>query len=224
MDSTVLFIDNDLNHVERMKELLDNSGFTVYFALSVSKGLELLEKHHPELLFLEIDLPEKDGIELCSEIRKNNKYTNLFIAFLSKRNDTYIQISAYNAGADDFLLKPISERLLISKIKSYLRRSISTGSENHHSTNGIKIDFEKYLVLIGDLEIELPKKEFEIISLLFNNPRKVFSRNEIKQQIWGASDDVKSRTIDVHIKKLREKVGNRYIKTIKGVGYKLDQN
>lgn len=225
MNNTILFIDNDLDHVEKMKDLLEQNGYTVYFALSVSKGLELFGKHQPKLLFLEIDLPEQDGIEVCNELRKNNRNQLLYIVFLSKRNDTYIQISAYNAGADDFLFKPVSERLLLTKIKSYFRRASVTNHETTIVGNPVmKIDFEKYLVLIGDNEIELPKKEFEIITLLFNNPRKVFSRDEIKNKIWGHNGDVKNRTIDVHVKKLREKIGDRFIKTIKGVGYKLDQN
>lgn len=225
MNNTILFIDNDLDHVEKMKELLEQNGYTVYFALSVSKGIELFNKHQPKVLFLEVDLPEQDGIEVCNELRKNNRNQLLYIVFLSKRNDTYIQISAYNAGADDFLFKPVSERLLLTKIKSYFRRTVLSSHESSIIGNPVmKIDFEKYLVLIGDNEIELPKKEFEIITLLFNNPRKVFSRDEIKNKIWGHNGDVKNRTIDVHVKKLREKIGDRFIKTIKGVGYKLDQN
>jgi two-component system alkaline phosphatase synthesis response regulator PhoP len=225
-EQKILLIDNDYGFVSDIKELLEKNGFQVFLALSSQKGMELARTHFPSLILLEVDLPEMDGLEICRELRKISAFHGSYIVFLSSRNDNYIQILAYNTGADDFLMKPISERLLLSKVGAYFRRieSSSGTSEKRQGPPVLRIDYEKYLIIKDKREIELPKKEFEILSLLYKNPRRVFSRDEIKQRIWGDDDSIKNRTIDVHVKKLREKIGDELIKTIKGVGYKLDQD
>lgn len=224
MSPTILLIDNNYETIEGLKELLEQNGFQVYFALSSGKGLELLRLHQPNIVLLEVDIPERDGLEICSEIREQTRYNATYIIFYSQKNDNFLQISAFNHGADDFIQKPCSQRLLISKLRSYLRRqNYNRGAALPNEQNHLQIDFEKYLVVKGSEAIELPKKEFEILTLLYNSPGKVFSRDEIKNQIWGMNGDVKNRTIDVHVKKLREKIGEEFIKTIKGVGYKLEQ-
>lgn len=225
MNSSILIIDHNYGFASDIKEFLEKNDFSVHLALSSQKGAELALKHLPALILCEVDLPDKDGIELCREFRNIGLLKPSYIIMLSERNENFLQITAYNSGADDFLAKPLSERLLLSKIQSICRR---LGSGNmkafqSQSENGLHIDFERYIAIRGENEIELPKKEFQILTLLYKHPRKVFSRDEIKSEIWGDDDEVKSRTIDVHVKKLREKIGGDLIKTIKGVGYKFDQ-
>jgi two-component system alkaline phosphatase synthesis response regulator PhoP len=222
-DCKILIIDNDYGYASELKEWLQKNNLAAQFALSASKALEIARTALPEIIFLEVDLPETDGLELLQELKKLNGLKNSFMVFLSNRNDNYVQIMAYNNGADDYVIKPVNERVLLSKINAYLRRlGINYNHVKNYNGINLKIDFEKYLIYKNNQEIELPKKEFEILSLLFKSPKKVFTREEIKKQIWGMDDAVKFRTIDVHVKKLREKIGDNLIKTIKGVGYKLE--
>jgi two-component system, OmpR family, alkaline phosphatase synthesis response regulator PhoP len=221
-DSRILIIDSDYGFASNLKEILEKNGFAnVTLTLSAQKGLEYARNFHPAIVFLEVDLPVTDGIEVCTELRKISQMNQSFIVFISTQEDKYIQMTALNSGADDYLIKPVSERLFLSRVNAYLRRLqfvIRNGSKNASS---LRMDFEKYLVIRNNEEVELPKKEFEILTLLFKNPRKVFSRQEIQDEIWG-EEHVKSRTIDVHIKNLREKIGGHFIRTVKGVGYKLE--
>lgn len=219
----VLIIDNNYGFASELKEWLEKNGIPTQYALSASKALEIVRATLPEIILLEVDLPETDGLELLQELKKISGLKNSFIVFLSERNDNYVQIMAYNNGADDYVTKPVNERVILSKIHAYLRRlGINSNQIKNHKGVNLNIDFDRFLIYRNNEEIELPKKEFEILSLLFKSPKKVFTREEIKKQIWGTHDDVKFRTIDVHVKKLREKIGDNLIKTVKGVGYKLE--
>lgn len=224
-EPSILIVDKDYGFASDTKDFLVKNGFKVNLALSFQKGLELALKHIPVLIICELDLPERDGVEFCREIRSVGLMRQSYFMLLSSRNDNFVQILAYNSGADEFLTKPISERLLLSKIQAIFRRLESGSGQVNNELMGdhLRIDFERYLAIRGTREIELPKKEFQILTLLYKNPKRVFSREEIKNEIWEDSADVKSRTIDVHVKKLREKIGEGLIKTIKGVGYKFDQ-
>ncbi len=223
-DFRILIVDH--HPLPERKALLEKYGYRVSVASSAAKGMELARIRQPDLIFTEVDLPDTDGIEFCRQIRKINTLNSTYFVFLSDRTDNYVQLMAFGSGADDYLPRSLGDRLLLARIQAYFRRLSLPASSRSEQEKGIsphvKIDYEKYLVLKDRQEIELPRKEFEIFSLLFKNPRRVFSRQEIKLEIWGQSDGVKSRTIDVHVKKLREKLGENLIKTVKGVGYKLE--
>ena len=165
-------------------------------------------------------MPEMDGIEACEEIRKNPKLENTIITFLTARGEDYSQIAGFEAGADDYITKPIKPKVLLSKIKGLLRRNSKSRSIEKNNS-GIRIDLEKYIVQKENQEISLPKKEFKLLALLMSKPNTVFTREIIFTSVWGDDIVVGDRTIDVHIRKLREKIGEEYIKTVKGVGYKF---
>lgn len=224
-DKRILIIDSDYGFVSDLKDILEKNYSQVYFAMSFQKGIEIAIKVIPDLIICEVDLPDRDGLEFCKEVRSIGILRSGYFLLLSSRSDNFLQIHAYNTGVDEFMVKPVSERLLLSKVQSVFRRAdqLIAGSPMAASSTSLRIDFERYVAVRSDKEIELPKKEFEILTLLYKSPKRVFSREEIKREIWGESDDVKYRTIDVHVKKLREKIGDDLIKTIKGVGYKFDQ-
>jgi two-component system alkaline phosphatase synthesis response regulator PhoP len=224
-ETKILLIDNDYGFASDLIEFLEKKGFKTWLALSAQKAKEILQTVTPDVILIELELSDSNGIDLCQEFRKKSHLKNTFIAFQSAQSDNFIQISALNSGADDFLVKPLNSHLLLSKINSYLRRISpqSILSKNGNSqTEELVIDPEKYVVYKGAKELELPRKQFEILWLMYRNPRKVFSREDLKNEIWEDPKDVNNRTIDVHIKKLREIIGDKFIKTIKGVGYKLD--
>lgn len=219
----ILIIDNDYAEAEDLKDFLESKNFKVAFSLSVSKAKEIIQKTNPSIIFMEVEIADQNGIDLCSELRNKLHLNNSIIVFLSHQSDNFIQISALNSGADDYLVKPVSQRLLLSKISSYLRRIDPMAMiQNNMGANKLIIDNEKYLVVKGNEELSLPKKQFEILNLMYQNPKKVYSREDLKIKLWDNPEEVNNRTIDVHIKKLREIIGDHYIKTIKGVGYKLD--
>jgi two-component system, OmpR family, alkaline phosphatase synthesis response regulator PhoP len=174
------------------------------------------------LIILDVMMPEMDGMEACRELREISSLSNTVITFLTARNEDYSQIAGFEAGADDFISKPIRQRVLVSKIKALLRRTGGVESTTEVSLGGISIDKEKYLVTKDGVSIQLPKKEFELLVLLSSSPGRVFTRENILNTIWGNDVIVGDRTIDVHIRKLREKLGDDYFKTIKGVGYKFE--
>jgi two-component system, OmpR family, alkaline phosphatase synthesis response regulator PhoP len=167
-------------------------------------------------------MPESDGIETCRELRSMPEFKNTVIAFLTARNEDYSQIAGFDVGADDYITKPIKPRVLTSRIKALLRRFTASKPDEKVKLGNIEIDTEKFLVYKDGVEMNLPKKEFELLSLLVSKPGKVFSRKEILNKIWGSDIIVGDRTIDVHIRKLREKLGDNYFRTIKGIGYKFD--
>ncbi len=222
----ILLVDDEQDIIEFLSYNLKKEGFIVYTAQNGIKALELAKKHLPHLILLDVMMPEMDGIETCEEIRKNPLLENTIVAFLTARGEDYSQIAGFDAGADDYITKPIKPKLLVSRINALLKRyNVGNAAPAADSviikTGDLIIDREKYLVYKNEEPISLPKKEFELLVLLAGKPDKVFLRDEIYSVIWGDSVVVGDRTIDVHIRKLREKIGEAHIKTVKGVGYKF---
>lgn len=215
----ILLVDDDLDILEFLKYNLDKEGFTIFTANNGLEAIELFQKTKPTLVIMDVMMPQMDGIEACYAIRKMTNFPQPIIAFLTSRSEDYSQVAGFEAGADDYISKPIRPRLLISKVESLLRRVQPQSTTTIIEVGEIKIDREKYLVETKDGVIQLPKKEFELLELLISKPQKVFTRDEILGKVWGTETIVGERTIDVHIRKLREKLGDDYIRTIKGVGY-----
>ena len=219
----ILIVDDDLDIIEILKYNLNNYGYSVKSANNGIKAIKKAKKFLPDIILMDVMMPEMSGIEACSEIRKIDQLSNTIIIFLSARSEDYTQISAYDAGADDYISKPVKPKILLKKISNIAKK---IKSENSYSKildfGSLKINREKYLVVNNKNEILLPRKEFELLFLLGSKPEKVFTREEIMNKVWGSLDIVGDRTIDVHIRKLREKIGEKHIKTIKGVGYKFE--
>ena len=218
----ILVVDDDPEIVEILKYNLSNSGFEVKVAFNGVQAVKKSKKFLPDIVLLDVMMPEMNGIEACKEIRNIDSLKKIQIIFLSARGEDYTQIAAFEAGADDYISKPIKPKILIKKITNIAKRLDST--ENGGATlevADIKINREEYVVRKNKTEIILPRKEFELLFLLASKPGKVFSRDEIMNKVWGSQVVVGDRTIDVHVRKLREKLGNNYIKTTKGVGYKF---
>ncbi len=218
----ILLVDDEPDILEFIRYNLEKEGYTVYTAENGKKAIELAQRVIPHLILLDVMMPEMDGIETCRELRTMQEFKNTLIAFLTARNEDYSQIAGFDVGADDYITKPIKPRVLISRIKALLRRFTAETTEDNVKLGNIEIDQEKFMVYKDGVELNLPKKEFELLSLLTSKPGKVFSRKEILNKIWGNDIIVGDRTIDVHIRKLREKLGDNYFKTIKGIGYKFD--
>ncbi|MGB0868013.1 MAG: response regulator transcription factor [Flavobacteriales bacterium] len=222
----ILLVDDEPDIIEILTYNLKKEGFTVSSANNGKSALSMMENDIPHVVVLDVMMPGMDGMEACEIIRNNPKYDNVLIAFLTARGEDYSQIAGLDSGADDYITKPIKPKVLISRINALLRRKAAVVEENMTQAIEIldlKIDKEQYLVYQNDKRIELPRKEFELLLLMASKPGKVFNREEIFSNIWGNDVVVGGRTIDVHIRKLREKIGEGYIKTIKGVGYKFDQ-
>jgi two-component system alkaline phosphatase synthesis response regulator PhoP len=224
-NNKILLVDDDNDILEFIKYNLEKEGYQVYTANNGRSAIDIAVKELPVLIMLDVMMPDMDGVETCIKMREHPKLKNTFIIFLTARNEDYSQIAGLDAGADDYITKPIKPRVLISRIKALLRRSGST-EENENISNielgDLLINKENYVVIKKGKEINLPKKEFELLALLASKPGKVFSRETILEKVWGGEVVVGDRTIDVHIRKLREKLGDEYIKTIKGVGYKFE--
>ncbi|MFC2080271.1 response regulator transcription factor [Bacteroidota bacterium] len=222
----ILLVDDETDILEFLSYNLKNEGFETYTASNGIDALRIAKEKHPHLVLLDVMMPEMDGIETCEEIRKIPDLEQIMVAFLTARGEDYSQIAGFEAGGDDYITKPIKPKLLVSKIKSLLKRvDINKDLElddtsNQIVTGDLIVDKDRYIVLLKDREIFFPRKEFELLSLLISKPGKVFSRNVIFEKIWGNDIIVGDRTIDVHIRKLREKLGDDYIKTVKGIGYK----
>ena len=222
---SILIIDDEDDIVNILSYNLKKEGFTVYAAKNGQDGIKIAIDKNPDLIVLDVMMPEMDGIEVCEELRANPKTQSTRICFLTARSEDYSQIAGFDAGADDYVSKPVKPKVLISRIKAILRRANSNIVEEEKlSTQGIVIDRDRYIVLKDGQEIHFPRKEFELLSLLASAPEKVFDRNTILDKVWGSSVVVGDRTIDVHIRKLREKLGNTYIRTVKGVGYTFNQS
>lgn len=222
LSTKVLIVDDDPEIIEILNYNLINSGF---ITKSASNGLEAIKKAKkfiPDIILLDVMMPEMDGIEACIKIREIKTLTNTRIIFLSARGEDFTQIAAFDAGADDYISKPVKPKILLKKISSIARRL-----DRNKNTSGILdlgeiiIDRESYIVTINNVEKNLPRKEFELLYLLATKPGKLFTREEIMLKVWGTEIFVGDRTIDVHIRKLRKKIGEKYIKTTKGVGYKF---
>ena len=216
----LLLVDDEPDILEILSYPLKNEGFQVHTANNGLEAIKLAKDIQPHLIVLDVMMPEMDGIEACEIIRKDPKISNTLITFLSARGEDYSKIAGFNAGADDYITKPIKPKVLVSKVKSLLRRISSKKSELVETKNLI-IDGSTYMVKVNNKEIYLPRKEFELLFLLASEPGKVYKRNIILESVWGKDVIVGDRTIDVHMRKLREKIGNHYFKTVKGVGYKL---
>jgi two-component system, OmpR family, alkaline phosphatase synthesis response regulator PhoP len=220
----ILLVDDEPDILEFLSYHLKKEGYHVFTSGSGLEALKLAATIIPHIVLLDVMMPDLDGMETCRQIREIPKLKNILIAFLTARNEDYSQIAGFDVGADDYITKPIKPRVLSSRIKALLRRSRTinevAGEILEYGT--LKIDKEKVMVTSGEVEIALPKKEFELLSLLSSKPGKVFTRESILEKIWGDEVIVGDRTIDVHIRKLREKLGEDYIKTVKGIGYKFE--
>ena len=219
----ILLVDDEPDILEIVGYHLKKEGYQISTA---SNGIEALNKAQqikPHLILLDIMMPEMDGIEACEKIRGLEGLEEVVIAFFTARGEDYSQVAGFDAGADDYITKPVKPKVLMSKVKGLLRRlkNKDTRTENELVYEGIKINRDQYYVEIDGKQITLPRKEFELLSLLASTPNKVFNREIILKTVWGQDVIVGGRTIDVHVRKLREKIGGDYIKTIKGVGYKF---
>lgn len=222
-DITILCVDDEPDILEILKYNLSSEGYNV---LTANDGLSAISKAKeiiPNLIIIDIMMPNMDGIEACEKLRADQKFNDTIIMFLTARGEDYSHVAAYEAGADDYVTKPVKPKVLVSKVKGLLRRlkKIIENDINYIEFENIKIDREKYKVYISDKTINLPRKEFELLYLLASKPDKVFKRDKIMEMVWGGEVIVGDRTIDVHIRKLREKIGDKYFKTVKGVGYKF---
>ena len=220
----ILIVDDDPDIIEILRYNLSLAGYEVKAASNGKEAIKKAKIFIPEIILLDVMMPEMDGIEACRLIREIPSLNNSRIIFLSARNEDYTQLSAFDAGADDYISKPVKPKILLKKISSIFKRIHKKENKIQLIDLGeIKIDRNKYLVFINKNEIQLPKKEFELFFLLASKPGNVFSRDEIMNKVWGSDVIVGDRTIDVHIRKLREKIGDLYFKTVKGIGYKFNQ-
>ena len=220
----ILIVDDDPDIIEILRYNLSLSGYEVKAASNGKEAIKKAKIFIPEIILLDVMMPEMDGIEACRLIREIPSLKNSRIIFLSARNEDYTQLSAFDAGADDYISKPVKPKILLKKISSIFKRIHKKENKIQLIDLGeIKIDRNKYLVFINKNEIQLPKKEFELFFLLASKPGNVFSRDEIMNKVWGSDVIVGDRTIDVHIRKLRVKIGDLYFKTVKGIGYKFNQ-
>ncbi len=226
-DYKILLVDDEPDILEFLSYNLKREGYEVFTNSNGREAIETAKKEKPHLVLLDVMMPEMDGIETCEEMRKLPAMKGAIIAFLTARGEDYSQIAGFDAGGDDYITKPIKPKVLISRIKALLKRysgasaPVEESAETFIKRGELTIDKEKYLVINKGQELVLPKKEFELLLLLFSKPDKVFTRDEIFNAVWGDNIIVGDRTIDVHIRKLREKIGDTHIKTIKGVGYKF---
>ena len=220
MSEKILIVDDEPDIVELLDYHLTKEGYKTKTSHNGKEALEVAKDFLPDLILLDLMMPEMDGIETCVEIRETPHLKGTLVALLTARAEDYSQIAGFDSGADDYITKPIKPRVLVSRIKALLRRKGDQKSQQIINAD-LYIDTEKYVVFLKGNEIILPKKEFELLALLFSKPGNVFTREVILNKVWGDDIIVGDRTIDVHIRKLREKLGDSYIKTVKGVGYKL---
>ena len=224
----VLLVDDELDILEFLSYNLEKEGYEVFTAKNGVEALKIAGQEVPHLIILDVMMPEMDGITACEELRKMPALSSTVIAFLTARGEDYSQIAGFEAGADDYITKPVRPKVLVSRVKALLKRTGEATQivpevvdTNTVTIGNLLIDKERYLIRINDTEMILPRKEFELLSLLVSKPGKVFTREEIYFSVWGENVVVGDRTIDVHIRKLREKIGNNHIKTLKGIGYKF---
>ena len=225
-DITILLVDDEPDILDIISYNLKAEGYKVKTASSGREGVEKAKKVRPDLILLDVMMPEMDGIEACEQIRKTPGLEHTINAFLTARGEDYSQVAGFEVGADDYIAKPVKPKVLTSRLKALLRRRPlkPAKSEERTTLGDMVIDIERYHIEIKGKVVELPRKEFELLGLLASKPGKVFTRDEIMDRIWGTQVIVGGRTIDVHIRKLREKIGDERIKTIKGVGYKFEDS
>lgn len=221
-DTKILLVDDEPDVLEIIGYNLSSEGYQIFTATNGVKAISQAKKHGPHLIILDVMMPEMDGIEACEQLRLIPELSNTLITFLTARGEDYSQVAGFDAGADDYITKPIKPKVLVSKVKGLLRRfkEVEVNDTNINAGN-LVINREQYKVLKGKEELVLPRKEFELLALLASKPGKVFKRDEILDRVWGNEVVVGGRTIDVHIRKLREKIGDDKFKTVKGVGYKF---
>lgn len=226
-EKKILLVDDEIDILEFISYNLEKEGYKVYTAQNGKDAIRIADKKEPDLIILDVMMPEMDGIVTCEEIRKIPKLKSTIIAFLTARSEDYSQIAGFEAGADDYITKPIRPKVLLSRVKALLKRTQVVEEEEKVADDttinigSLSIDRERYMISVAGLEMVLPRKEFELLSLLASKPGKVFTREEIYSSVWGEQVIVGDRTIDVHIRKLREKIGEDHIKTLKGIGYKF---
>ena len=221
----VLVVDDEEPILELLKYNLEKGGFEVKTAIDGVKAVEIAKKFVPDLVLLDIMMPKMDGVETCRLLRDIPELQKTFVVFLTARAEEYSEVAAFDVGADDYITKPIKPRALMSRIQAMFRRDSKKTSPSSLITIGdLTIDRTSYTIKVNDREINLPKKEFELLYFLAQNPNKVFNREELLQNIWGSDVYVLARTVDVHIRKVREKIGEEFITTVKGVGYKFALN
>ncbi|WP_031426652.1 response regulator transcription factor [Flavimarina sp. Hel_I_48] len=221
-DIKILLVDDEPDILEIVGYNLNNEGYQVLTAENGKQAVKLAAKHQPQLIILDVMMPEMDGIEACEQIRKNPSLSETIITFLTARGEDYSQMAGFDAGADDYITKPIKPKVLVSKVKALLRRlKEDTEKETTLTFGDLVINREEYKIIKDKKEMVLPRREFELLSLLTSKPGKVFKREDILDRVWGNEVVVGGRTIDVHIRKLREKIGDKKFKTVKGVGYKF---
>lgn len=216
----ILLVDDELDTLEFLRYNFEKEGYRVFTATNGIEGKTVALKERPDLLILDIMMPGMDGIELCSTLKSLPEFKDAIVIFLTARGEDYSQIAGFNVGADDYVIKPVKPAVLLARVKALLKRH--SKEQNRGATielDNVIIDTESRIVLFGDNKIHLPKKEFSILLLLASHPGKIFTREEIYHNIWGSNVYVGDRTLDVHIRKLREKLDNKLIKTVKGVGY-----
>ncbi len=220
----ILIVDDEQDILDMLSYNLNQAGYETSTAQDGLEGLKKAKEEHPDLIILDVMMPNMDGIEVCQVLREMPEFKKTLIAFLSARGEDYSQIAGFKSGADEYITKPIRPKVLIARIEALLKRKPSySDQEDVNQVGCLKIDFDKMLVYKNDRTIELPKMEFNLLKLLTSRPGKVFRREQIYQNLWGDHTLVGDRTIDVHIRKLREKIGDDCIKTLKGVGYKYNE-
>ena len=219
----VLVVDDESDILELLEYNLIKEGYEVKTAQDGKTAVEKAQQFQPHMILLDIMMPNQDGVETCRQLRENPASSNAFIIFLTARSEEYSEVAAFENGADDYITKPIKPRALMSRINAYFRRDVKKQKDSNKITIGkLTIDRTSYTVTVDGQQVSLPKKEFELLYFLAQNPNKVFNREDLLQNIWGSDVYVLARTVDVHVRKVREKVGDGYISTVKGVGYKFD--
>lgn len=219
----ILVVDDEADIQELLKYNLSKEGFDVKTASDGVRAIEIAKEFIPDLILLDIMMPKMDGVETCRQIRDTPDLAGAFVIFLTARSEEYSEVAAFDMGADDYITKPIKPRALISRINALFRRESKAKKESETIDTGeLIVDKSSYTVTLNGEKINLPKKEFELLYFLVRNPGKVYGRDELLQNIWGSDVYVLARTVDVHVRKVREKIGDGFIQTVKGVGYKFD--
>lgn len=217
---TILIVDDEADILDLLQYNIEREGYKVLLASDGEEAVKVAKKHRPDLILLDIMMPKMDGIEVCRQIKEEPELSKTFIIFLTARSEEYSEVAGFDAGADDYIFKPIKPRVLIRRIKAILRRDSENEPHQVLEVHDLVIKKDEYLVTKGDKILNLPRKEFELLFFLASNPGKVYRREKLLEKVWG-DVYVVDRTIDVHVRKLREKIGMDYIQTVKGVGYKF---
>jgi two-component system alkaline phosphatase synthesis response regulator PhoP len=220
----LLLVDNDEIVLDTLKSVFENIGYTVLCCRDGKEAIEISKTIQPHLIILDLVLPGMDGIEVCHDIKSIPSLKKTFIAFYTSRSEDYSQIAAFSVGADDYIVKPVRPNVMMMRVKAILKRHRSRELSKSFEAGSIRLNRERYLVIKGQDEIILPRKEFELLALMLAAPKKVFTREEIYREIWRGEFGRNNRTIDVHVQKLREKIGEQYIKTVRGIGYCFETN